>query len=132
MAKERNWTQTTKQRNYWNLNRSTSEIGLERTESLDAMIEFIMKGVVKFRRSIPRLLAVDKQDPGVIQQLKNLVPDTQERHGAMRRVFKAVGPEHYGHALNFVVTAAQLVYPGWMSREALIPSSYLDELKNKK
>ena len=74
----------------------------------------------------------DKKDPGVIYQLKNLVPDTQERHGRLRRVFKAVGPEHYGHALNFIVTAAHIQFPGWMCREALIPSSYLDELKNKK
>jgi len=130
MAKERNWTDVSKQRNYWNMNRATSEIGIERTESLDAMIEYIMKGVIKFRRTIPRLTATDRQDPGVMQQLKNLVPDTQERHGRMRRVFKAVGPEHYGHALNFIVTAAHIVYPGWMSREALVPSNYLDDLKS--
>jgi len=132
MAKERNWTETSKQRNYWNLNRATSEVGIERTESLDAMIEYIMKGVVRFRRTIPRLMSVEKKDPGVIQQLKNLVPDTQERHGRLRRVFKAVGPEHYGHALNFIVTGAHILFPGWMSREALIPSSYLHDLKKKK
>lgn len=132
MAKERNWTETSKARNYWNLNRATSEVGLERTESIDAMIEYIMKGAIKFRRTIPRLIHIDKKDPGVIQQLKNLVPDTQERHGRLRRVFKSVGPEHYGHALNFIVTAAHIVFPGWMSREALIPSSYLHNLKKKK
>ena len=132
MAKERNWTDVSKARNYWTLNRATSEIGIERTESLDAMMEYIIKGVIKFRRSIPRLISTDKQDPGVMQQLKNLVPDTQERHGRMRRVFKAIGPEHYGHALNFVVTAAHIVYPGWMSRELLVPSNYLDELKHGK
>lgn len=132
MAKERNWTEVSKARNYWNLNRATSEVGVERTESLDAMIEYIMKSVIRFRRTIPRLLAKDKQDPGVIQQLKNLVPDTQERHGRMRRVFKAVGPEHYGHALNFLVVACHISFPGWMSKQALIPSSYLDELQNKK
>ena len=110
----------------------SSEVGVERTESIDAMIEYIIKGVIKFRRTIPRLTALDKTDPGVIQQLKNLVPDTQERHGRMRRVFKAVGPEHYGHALNFIVTAAHIVFPGWQSRESMIPSSYLDDLKNKK
>ncbi len=132
MAKERNWTETSKQRTYWNLNRATSEVGIERTESLDAMIEYIMKGVVRFRRTIPRLMNPDKKDPGVIQQLKNLVPDTQERHGRLRRVFKSVGPEHYGHALNFIVTAAHIQFPGWMSREALIPSSYLHDLKKKK
>jgi hypothetical protein len=132
MAKERNWTDVSKARNYWTLNRATSEVGIERTESIDAMIEYIIKGVIKFRRSIPRLVSQDKQDPGVMQQLKNLVPDTQERHGRMRRVFKAIGPEHYGHALNFVVTAAHIVYPGWMSRELLVPSNYLDELKHGK
>ena len=132
MAKERNWSQTAKQRTYWNLNRATSEVGIERTESIDAMMEYIMKGVVRFRRVIPRLLTLDKKDPGVIQQLKNLVPDTQERHGVMRRVYKAVGPEHYGHSLNFIVTAAHLAFPGWMCKEGLIPSSYLDELKNLK
>ena len=132
MAKERNWTQTTKERNYWNLNRATSEIGLERTESLDAMMEYLIKGQVRFKRTIPRLVFEDKKDPGVIQQLKNLVPDTQERHGQLRRVFKKVGPEHYGHALNFIVTAAHIVFPGWMSRESLVPSSYLDSLKKKK
>jgi len=132
MAKERNWTETSKARNYWNLNRSTSEVGIERTESLDAMIEYIMKGKVKFRRTIPRLVNPDKKDPGVINQLKNLVPDTQERHGRLRRVFKSVGPEHYGHSLNFIVTAAHIAFPGWQSREALIPSSYLSDLKKKK
>jgi hypothetical protein len=132
MAKERNWTETSKDRTYWNLNRATSEVGIERTESIDAMIEYIMKGIIKFRRTLPRLMNHDKKDPGVIQQLKNLVPDTQERNGRMRRVFKAVGPEHYGHALNFIVTAAHIVFPGWQSRRALIPSSYLDELRNKK
>jgi len=131
MAKERNWTETSKQRNYWNLNRATSEVGIERTESIDAMIEYIMKGIIKFRRTVPRLMNKDKKDPGVIQQLKNLVPDTQERNGRLRRVFKSVGPEHYGHALNFIVTAAHIAFPGWQSRQALIPSSYLDQLKNK-
>ena len=131
MAKERNWTETSKARNYWNLNRATSEVGIERTESLDAMIEFVIKGVIKFNRNIPRLMSIDKKDPGVIQQLKNLVPDTQERHGRLRRVFKAVGPEHYGHALNFVITGCYIAMPGWMSKESIVPSSYLDNLSNK-
>ena len=131
MAKERNWTETSKARNYWNLNRATSEIGVERTESLDAMIEYIMKGVIRFRRTIPRLMSIDKKDPGVVQQIKNLVPDTQERHGRLRRVFKAVGPEHYGHALNFLVVACHITFPGWMNKQALVSSSYLDNLKKK-
>lgn len=131
MAKERNWTDTSKARHYWILNRATSEVGIERTESLDAMIECIMKGSIRFRRTIPRLMSTDKTDPGVLQQLKNLVPDTQERHGRMRRVFKAIGPEHYAHALNFVVTAVHIAFPGWMSKERLIPSSYLGTLGQK-
>lgn len=125
MAKERNWSDTSKQRHYWQLNRATSEVGIERTESLDAMIECIMKGFIRFRRTIPRLTTLDKQDPGVLQHLKNLVPDTQERHGRMRRVFKAIGPEHYGHALNFIVTGAHIVFPGWLSKDSLVPSSFL-------
>lgn len=132
MAKERNWTQTSKDRHYWKLNRATSEIGLERTESLDSMIEYIQKGVVKFKNSIPRLLNKDKKDPGLIQQIKNLVPDTQERFGKMRRVFKAVGPEHYGHSMNFIIAACHIAFPGWMNREAIIKSSYLNDLKSKK
>lgn len=132
MAKERNWTETSKDRSYWKLNRATSEIGVERTESLDAMIEFIMKGIVRFRRVIPRLISLDKKRPGVIQQLKNLVPDTQERYGRMRRIFKAVGPEHYGHALNFIIIACQIVYPGWMNKQSIIKSSYMDSLSKKK
>jgi len=132
MAKERNWTEISKQRNYWNLNRATSEVGIERTESLDAMMEFIMKGKIKFRRTIPRLMNPDKKDPGVINQLKNLVPDTQERHGRLRRVFKAVGPEHYGHSLNFIVTAAHIVFPNWQMKDVLIHSAYSDALKKKK
>ncbi len=132
MAKERNWTETSKARSYWNLNRATSEVGIERTESLDAMIEYLMKGAIRFRRTVPRLLIQDKQDPGVIQQLKNLVPDIQERHGRMRRVYKAVGPEHYGHALNFLVVACHIFFPGWMNRQALVHSSYLEDLKRKK
>jgi len=132
MAKERNWTEVSKQRTYWNLNRATSEVGIERTESLDAMMEYIIRGSIKFRRAIPRLLSSDKKDPGIIQQLKNLVPDTQERHGRMRRVFKAVGPEHYGHALNFVVTGCHIMYHGWLNKQSLVPSSYLDGLKKKK
>lgn len=132
MAKERNWTQISKQRNYWNLDRATSEIGIERTESLDAVMEYIIKGVVKFRRIVPNLLDPNKQAPGVIPQIKNLVPDTQERHGVMRRVYKAVGPEHYGHALNFIVTAAHIVFPGWQSRQALVPSSFNQDKSKKK
>jgi hypothetical protein len=125
MGKERNWSETSKQRNYWSTNRSMGEIGIERTESIDAMMEYIMKGAIRFRRSIPNLLSKDKHNPGVIQHIRNLVPDTQERFGKLRRVWKKTGPEHYAHSLNFLVVACHTLFPGWQSREMIVPSSDL-------
>ena len=131
MAKERNWLETSRQRGHWTVNRSTSEVGVERTESIDAMMEFFIKGAIKFRRIIPRLMDADKKNPGVINQIRNMVPDTQQRHGRMRRVWKAVGPDHYGHALNFVIVACNLLFPGWHGGQTVIPASQITTIKNR-
>jgi len=29
----------------------------------------------------------------------------------MRRIYRAIGPDHYGHALNFAVSAAHILFP---------------------
>jgi hypothetical protein len=114
MGKERNWTETmSKERFYYKLDRTTGEVGIERTESLDEMLELIVDGHIKFRRTCPRLRGRDKSNPGIIEMIKNLVPDVLEQHGRMRRVYKAVGPDHYGHALNFIVTAVHILFPSF-------------------
>jgi len=112
MGKERNWSETTKDRQYYKLDRFTGELSIERTESIDDMIEMIVNGTIRFRRTMPRLKRVSKDDePGVIDMIKNLVPDIVEQHGRMRRIYRAIGPDHYGHALNFAVSAAHILFP---------------------
>jgi hypothetical protein len=91
------------------------EVGIERTESLDTMMELITGGVIKFRRSVPGMYTRKKDEPGVMDMIKNLVPDVQERFGRMRRVWKYIGPDHFAHALNFACTAAKIINPMWQT-----------------
>lgn len=112
MGNEKNWSENMgSDRSYFKLNRSNGEIAIERTESLDEMIELIVSNKIKFRRTVPKLKGSDKQSPGIIEMIKNLVPDLVEQHGKMRRVYKAVGPDHYGHALNFAIIGANILFP---------------------
>jgi len=112
MGNEKNWSENMgSDRSYFKLNRASGEIAIERTESLDEMIELIVSNRIKFRRTVPKLKGKDKNAPGIIEMIKNLVPDIQEQHGKMRRIYKAVGPDHYGHALNFAVIGANILFP---------------------
>jgi hypothetical protein len=125
MALERMWSEDGKTRDYWRTNRSTNEVSMERTESIDSMIDLIINGVIKFRKAVPGMVTKDKSQPGVIDMLRNLVPDVQERFGRQRRIWKAVGPDHFGHSLNFAVVGARILMPGWQitrNPHAMIPT----------
>ena len=112
MGNEKNWSENMgTERTYFKLNKPSGEISIERTESLDEMVELITTNRIKFRRTTPRLRGIDKSRPGIIEMIKNLVPDVQEQRGKMRRIYKAVGPDHYGHALNFAVIGAHILFP---------------------
>lgn len=117
MGLERNWSEdgSSKGNDYIRVNRSSMEVGIERTESLDTMIELITGGVIKFRRSVPGMYTRKKDEPGVVDMIKNLVPDVQERFGKMRRVWKYVGPDHFAHALNFAIVSAKIINPMWQN-----------------
>ena len=123
MASERLWSEVNKHKSYYNLDRSSSKVGIERTESFDMMMDHITNGVIKFRRSIPKLITKDKKDPGVYDMIRNLVPDIEERYGKMRRVWKRVGEDHYGHCLNFLITGVNIMFPGFQAKEFYVPSS---------
>ena len=112
MCNEKNWSENMgTDRSYFKVNKTTGEIGVERTESLDEMIELIVTNKIKFRRTMPRLKSIEKTNPGVIDMIKNIVPDIQEQRGKMRRIYKKTGPDHYGHSLNFAVIGAYMLFP---------------------
>lgn len=120
------WGIDTKRNNYFTLQRSKGIINIERTDSLDHMVEALQSKRLLFKKSAPQLSAL-------FSHLKNLVPDYQERYGVLRKVWKYVGPDHYGHALNFMLVGANIIYPRLDFRtEMIVPSGVLHEDKTIK
>lgn len=117
----RTWSIDSKKKNYFTLQRSKGIINIERTESLDGMVEALQSKRLLFKKTAPRLSAL-------FSHLKNLVPDYQERYGILRKVWKYVGPDHFGHALNFLLVGANIVFPMLdFGSEMIVPSGVLHE-----
>ncbi len=93
-------------RNYIDLNRSQGLVNIERTESLDRMIDRVKLG--KKGLAISDNIFHFKT---LAEHLANLIPDFQDRYGRLRKVWKNCGPDDFAHSLNFFLTGCTLVNP---------------------
>ena len=100
----RNWSEGATARLHFEVKRGLGLINLERTESIDFMFEAIKDGTVKFKADTPYLNLL-------FTQLRNLVPDYEERHSRVRKVWKSVGKDDFAFALNFFLTGYQILFP---------------------
>ena len=93
-------------RNYLDLNRSQGLLNIERTESLDRMIDRVKLGQ-------KGLLIADNifHFRTLADHLSNLIPDFQERFGRLRKVWKNCGPDDFAHALNFFLAGCTMINP---------------------
>ena len=101
----RTWSEESSERSYFRIRRDLGIVDIERTESLDSMMQSVRDTFIKFRESVPYLQMV-------FQHLKNLVPDYEDRYSRIRKVWKKTGPDHFAHALNFFFLGCQILFPG--------------------
>ncbi len=117
LANLRNWGEGDTIRLHFEVKRSLGIVNVERTESLDFMFEYIKDGTMKFKADTPFLNLL-------FTHLKSLVPDYEDRHGRVRKVWKNIGKDDFAHALNYLLVGYQILFP---EREILessfIPSS---------
>ena len=116
-------------KDYYEVKLAENRVNMNRTESFDVMYDMIAEGKIKFRAAMPKLRSNDKYDQGVIDMLRNLVPDTQERFGRAMRVYKAVGPDHLAHSLGFMTIGAQILYPEFAANRLMKQSIVEEEIK---
>ncbi len=121
LINQRSWSMASKANEWMEFQRSKGIINLERTESIDRMMESIRNTAIRFLSSMSGLQEI-------LLALQNLVPDLQERLGLKKRVYKTVGRDDYAHALNYFWTGCQIMYPGTGGRPSrIIPSSILED-----
>lgn len=118
LANLRNWGEvSTIMKGHLEVKRRTGIVNLERTESLDCMFEAIKDSTIKFKADISYLNSL-------VQHLKNLIPDYIERYGTVKKVWKNVGRDDFAHALNFLYTAYQILFPQTeLLQSELVPSA---------
>lgn len=105
--------------NYFEVRFKDNRVTILRTESFDELYEYIQSGRVKIRKSMKNLWTRNKQNPGYIDMLKNMVPDVQEKFGRPVRVWKVMGPDHLAHATSFALITAKILYPEFTQRKVI-------------
>lgn len=116
LANLRSWSLSADKHNFWELKRSKGLVSIERTESLDCMMDSLRNGNILFLKDTARLNLM-------YTHIANLIPDYQERYGTVRKVWKFIGPDHFGHALNFMLIASNILFPDSLFRQVkAIPS----------
>jgi phage FluMu protein Com len=103
MANLRLWGREAQQ-SWMEIKRSEGIINLERTESLDHLMESIKNTSVRFRYATPNL-------EDILTHLRNTIPDYQERFGKKRKVYKKIGKDDYAHALNYFLAGCNFAFP---------------------
>lgn len=101
---------------HFELKRSIGIVNVERTESIQEMINGIVRMDLLFLNDIPTL-------EDVYIHLKNMVPKIEMRQGTARKVYKRAGVgDDYGFAVNLFYVGAKIAMPD--------PDSFLENKKD--
>ncbi|MCK4307257.1 phage terminase large subunit family protein [candidate division WOR-3 bacterium] len=115
LINQRSWNIARKSKGFKEIDNKTKIINLERTESLDSMYDRIRNGSVKFYE----LMTGGDQ---LLTHLKNLVPDFQDRFGRKQKVYQTISMDDFAHALNYFVTASEVIFPKQMAPISIVGS----------
>jgi len=113
------WNNLKLESNFYDWNRSKGIVSLDRTESLDTMMDYLRNGRIKFLKSM------DNREE-VFTHLQNLLPSYESRFGRKRKVYKKLGMDDYAHVLNFLTVLYQIFYPE-ESSVPIVPSFEINE-----
>ena len=102
---------------HFELKRQFGMVNVERTESIQTMIDDMNDDGIHFLNDIPTL-------EDVYVHLRNMVPSNELRQGITRKVFKRAGSDDYGFAINLFYVGTKIIMPN--------PDDVLKELENKK
>jgi hypothetical protein len=116
LANQRLWVDATKSKGFMELDRVHGYVKLEKTESIDHMMDKLRKGFIKFSASM-----YGQQD--LLNHLQNVIPDFETRFGFKRKVYKKVGQDHFASSLNFLTIACEILYPEFGSNETRLVQS---------
>ncbi len=88
------------------IDRGQGVIHIERTESLDRLVEKIKNGKesIQFPKNLFQFKAVKIH-------FSNMIPDYQERFGKIRKVWKKAGRDDFAHAINFYLVGCEIFHP---------------------
>ena len=120
LINQRIWTETKRLQNYMEYDRSSGIINLERTNSLDRLMDAIRSRTITFSRTLARL-------DEILKHIQNLIPDVQTRGGRSVKIYKKIGREDYCWCLNFLLTAAEVLYPDLSGTPLTVPSFEITE-----
>jgi len=120
LINQRIWTETKRLQNYMEYERVSGIINLERTNSLDRLMDAIRSRTIVFSKNLARL-------EEILKHIQNLIPDVQTRSGRSVKVYKKIGREDYCWCLNFLLTAAEVLYPDLGGTPQTIPSYELTD-----
>jgi len=102
---------------HFELKRQFGMVNVERTESIQEMIDAMNDDGIHFLNDIPTL-------EDVYIHLKNMVPSNELRQGITRKVFRRAGSDDYGFAINLFYVGVKIMMPN--------PNDILRDLENKK
>lgn len=93
-------------KDYLDYKRSLGMINLERTESIDRMVERLKRGRsgITFASDLFHIKTISTH-------LSNLNPDYQERYGRTRKVWKSTGKDDFAFALDFLLAGVEILNP---------------------
>ena len=121
MANQRIWWDSRRLHEHLDFDREKGIANLERTESIDRMMDRLRNGSVRFLRSMGSL-------EEILTHLQNLIPDTEARFGRRRKIYKAVGKIDYASALNFLLIGCEISFPNYGIKPSRIVPSYSEPI----
>jgi hypothetical protein len=102
---------------HFELKRQIGMVNVERTESIQTMIDGMNNDCIHFLNDIPTL-------EDVYIHLRNMVPSNELRQGITRKVFKRAGiGDDYGFAINLFYVGTKIMMPN--------PEDVAKELESK-
>ena len=111
LINQRTWVNPAKIHSFMDHDRPQGLVNLERTESLDRMMDRIKLSTLRFLKSMTGM-------EDLLTHLQNLLPDFEERFGRRKKVYKKIGKEDFAHALNYFLTGCEILFPESGSKAA--------------
>ncbi len=120
LVNQRMWRDPERLHNFIDFNKMQGVVNLERTEALDRMYERIREGSLRFLVTMTGL-------EDLYENLKNLVPDLQEKFGRKKKVYQKLGKEDLAHALDYFSVGLEILYPNsFEANPEVVPASILN------